>query len=131
MFITDIEFGSSAASGTAADSFPTLKYGTGTTCGTGTTIFWQALTAANTTYYASLNTPIKIPQGNDVCWIMTTAGSKTIQLHGFYGWRHQANDGSSPDKSPQPRHEMRALKRKPALAATVQPLTSLPTALRL
>jgi hypothetical protein len=85
LFITDIEFGSSAASGTAADSFPTLKYGTGTTCGTGTTIFWQALTAANTTQTSDLITPIKIPQGNDVCWIMTTAGSKTIQIHGFYG----------------------------------------------
>jgi hypothetical protein len=85
MFVTDIEFGSSAASGTAADSFPTLKYGTGTTCGTGTAVFWQAFTVANTTVVANYSTPIKIPKGNDICWIMTTAGSKTIQVHGFYG----------------------------------------------
>ena len=85
IYITDIEFGSSAASGTAADSFPTLKYGTGTTCGTGTVVFWQALTAANTTQVANYSTPVKIPKGNDICWIMTTAGSKTIQIHWFGG----------------------------------------------
>jgi hypothetical protein len=47
MYITDIEFGSSAAAATfTADTFPTLKYGTGTTCGTGTTVFWQAMIGA-------------------------------------------------------------------------------------
>lgn len=85
MYVTDIEFGTSAAAGTAADSFPTLKYGTGSTCGTGTTVFWQALTAANSTVIVNLSVPIKIPKGNDICWIMSTAGSKTIQIHGFYG----------------------------------------------
>lgn len=85
MYITDIQFGSSAAAGTAADSFPTLKYGTGTTCGTGTAVFWQALTPANGTVVVNLSTPIKIPAGNDICWIMTTAGSKTLQIQGFYG----------------------------------------------
>jgi hypothetical protein len=85
MFVTDIEFGTSAAAGTAADSFPTLKYGTGTTCGTGTVVFFQSLTAANSTVVANFSVPIKIPKGNDICWIMTTAGSKTIQIQGFYG----------------------------------------------
>jgi hypothetical protein len=85
MYVTDITFGSSAASGTAADSFPTLKYGTGSTCGTGTVVFWQSLTAANTTVVSNQSTPIKIPKGNDICWIMSTAGSKTIQIQGFYG----------------------------------------------
>jgi hypothetical protein len=47
MYITDIEFGSSAAAATfSADTFPTLKYGTGSTCGTGTTVFWQAMIGA-------------------------------------------------------------------------------------
>jgi hypothetical protein len=86
MYITDIEFGSSAAAATfTADTFPTLKYGTGTTCGTGTTVFWQAMVGATTTIVSNLATPIKIPKGNDVCWIMSTAGSKTLQIHGFYG----------------------------------------------
>ncbi len=85
MYITDIEFGSSAAGSTAADSFPTLKYGTGSTCGTGTTVFWQAMITANGQVTSNLVTPIKIPKGNDVCWIMSTAGSKTVQIHGFFG----------------------------------------------
>jgi hypothetical protein len=85
MYVTDIQFGTSAAAGTAADSFPTLKYGTGTTCGTGTTVFWQSLTTANSTVVTDLSTPIKIPKGNDICFIMSTAGSKTIQIQGFYG----------------------------------------------
>lgn len=85
MYITDIEFGSSVASTTAADSFPTLKFGTGTTCGTGTTVFWQAMTGANVTAVTTLTTPIKIPKGNDVCWIHSVAGSKTLQIHGFFG----------------------------------------------
>ena len=88
MFITDIEFGYGAATSAAAwgaDSFPTLKYGTGTTCGTGTTVFWQSMIIANGETVSNLQTPIKIPKGNDVCFIMSTAGSKTLQIHGFYG----------------------------------------------
>jgi hypothetical protein len=86
MYITDIEFGSSAAAATfSADTFPTLKYGTGSTCGTGTTVFWQAMIGATGQVTSNLVTPIKIPKGNDVCWIMSTAGSKTLQIHGFYG----------------------------------------------
>lgn len=86
MYITDIEFGSSAAAATfSADTFPTLKFGTGTTCGTGTTVAWQAMVGATGQVTSNLVTPIKIPKGNDVCWIMSTAGSKTVQIHGFFG----------------------------------------------
>lgn len=83
IYITDVSFGTSAAAGTAADSFPTLKSGTGGTCGTGTAVFWQALTAANTTVTENLTTPIKVPANSEVCWIMTTAGSKTLQINGY------------------------------------------------
>ena len=83
LYITDIHFATSAAAGTAADSFPTLKYGTGGTCGTGTVVFWGALTTANSTVVNNLSTPIKIPANNEVCWIMTTAGSKFIVLEGY------------------------------------------------
>jgi hypothetical protein len=82
IYITDIEFSSSAA-GIAADAFPTLKYGTGGTCGTGTTVFWGALSAAAIRAEKSYATPIKIPANNEVCWITSTAGSKFIVVTGF------------------------------------------------
>ncbi len=85
MYITDVEFGSSAAGSTAADSFPTLKSGSGTTCGTGTAVIWQGMITANGNIVSNLSTPIKVAAGNDICWIMSTAGSKVIQIHGFYG----------------------------------------------
>lgn len=83
IYITDIEFGSSAASGTAADSFPTLKSGTGGTCGAATTVVWQALSVANSTQVANFTVPLKLTTVHELCWIMTTAGSKTVQVHGF------------------------------------------------
>lgn len=83
IYITDIEFGSSAASGTAADSFPTLKSGTGGTCGTATAVIWQALSIANSTQVANYTTPRKVTANSEVCWIMTTAGSKTVQINGY------------------------------------------------
>jgi hypothetical protein len=82
LYITDIMFSSSAA-GIAADAFPTLKYGTGGTCGTGTTVFWQALTAAAVIAVDNRSIPIKVPANNEICWITTTAGSKTVQVSGF------------------------------------------------
>ncbi len=84
LYITDILFSTNAA-GIAADSFNTLKYGTGGTCGTGTTVFWAAFTAAATQAAAqqSLATPIKIPANNEICWINTTAGSKFLVISGF------------------------------------------------
>ena len=83
IYITDISFSSSAAAGTAADSYPTLKYGTGGTCGTGTTITWGALVTANGNVTVNLSAPIKIPANNEVCWIMSTAGTKVININGF------------------------------------------------
>lgn len=83
IYITDVEFGSSAASGTAADSFPTLKSGTGGTCGSATAVIWQALGVANSTTVANYTTPVKVTANNEVCWIMSTAGSKTIQIRGY------------------------------------------------
>jgi hypothetical protein len=82
IYLTDIMFSASAA-GIAADAFPTLKYGTGGTCGTGTTVFWGALTAAAIRTADNFHTPLKIPANNEICWISTTAGSKFIVLSGF------------------------------------------------
>jgi hypothetical protein len=85
LWVTDINF-SSSASGIAADSFPTLKYGTGTTCGTGTTVFWGAFTAAavQQAVVQPFTTPYALPTGVDVCWINSTAGSKFIVITGYY-----------------------------------------------
>jgi hypothetical protein len=84
IYVTDILFATNAA-GIAADSFNTLKYGTGGTCGTGTTVFWGAMTTAATqaTAIQSFATPIKIPANNELCWINTTAGSKFLVITGF------------------------------------------------
>lgn len=82
LYVTDVYFSASAA-GIAADAFPTLKYGTGGTCGSGTTVFWQALTAAAVQAVDNRSIPIKIPANNEICWITTTAGSKSLQVSGF------------------------------------------------
>lgn len=86
IYVTDILFATNAG-GIAADSFNTLKYGTGTTCGTGTTVFWGAMTTAATqaTVIQSFKTPIRIPAANDICWINSTAGSKFIVINGYRG----------------------------------------------
>jgi hypothetical protein len=85
LWVTDIAFSTNAA-GIAADSFNTLKYGTGTTCGTGTTVFWGAFTAAATQAIVvqTLANPIRLPAGVDVCWINSTAGSKFLVITGYY-----------------------------------------------
>lgn len=83
LWITDIA-SSSTAAGTTADTFNTLKYGTGTTCGTGTTVFWGALTTGTIMMVQSFATPIRLPANVDVCWINSTAGSKFWVLTGYY-----------------------------------------------
>jgi hypothetical protein len=82
LYITDITFAASAA-GIAADAFPTLKSGTGGTCGAATAVVWQALTAAAIVAVDNRTTPIKLPANNELCWIASTAGSKAIQVSGF------------------------------------------------
>jgi len=83
--ITAISFSTNAA-GIAADSFNTLKYGTGTTCGTGTAVFWAAMSTAavQTTTFQHFPTPLRLPQAVDVCWINSTAGSKFLVITGYY-----------------------------------------------
>jgi hypothetical protein len=87
LYIKHILFSTNAA-GIAADSYNTLKYGTGGTCGTGTTTFWSAMTAAATqaTVVDPIpGPPIKIPANNEICWINSTAGSKSLVITGYIG----------------------------------------------
>jgi len=84
LFITDV-LSMTNASGIAADSYNTLKYGTGTTCGTGTTVIWFAMTAAATqaTVIDNRQTVLRLPQNVDLCWINSTAGSKGWIITGY------------------------------------------------
>ena len=84
LYITDVEFGTNA-SGIAADSFPTLKTGTGGTCGSNTSVVWQAFTpaAVQTQVVKSYSTPLKLPLNQELCWINSTAGSKVVQVNGY------------------------------------------------
>lgn len=84
IYITDIMF-STNVSAIGSDAHNTLKYGTGTNCGTGTTTFWAAFStaAALTNTPQSLLSPLRIPPGNDICWINSTAGSKVVVLNGY------------------------------------------------
>jgi len=84
LVITDILSVTNAA-GIAADSYNTLKYGTGTVCGTGTTVIWFAMTpaATQTTVIDNSTYPIRLPQNVDLCWINTSAGSKAWVIKGY------------------------------------------------
>jgi Na+/H+ antiporter NhaD/arsenite permease-like protein len=86
LYITDI-LAMTNAGAIAADSYLTLKYGTGTTCGTGTTVFWFAMTTAATqsTVIDNRATPLRLPRDVDVCWINSTAGSKGWIIAGYLG----------------------------------------------
>lgn len=84
IYITDISFSTNAA-GITADSFNTLKSGTGGSCGTATAVIWQCMTTAATqaTCSQNLQTPIKVTANSEVCWINSTAGSKTVNIEGY------------------------------------------------
>ena len=83
LYITDILFSSNSA-GISADTFPTLKYGLTTAT---VTVFWGSflLSTGNITPTENLRTPIKIPPGNQIYFINSTAGSKFIVIGGVKG----------------------------------------------
>lgn len=83
IYITDITFSASAASGTAADSMPTIKSGTGGTCGTGTAVVFEQFNPANGGFHAPFHTPIRVAANSEICWIDSTAGSKAVHVNGF------------------------------------------------
>jgi hypothetical protein len=83
LYITDVIFGASAVSSTAADSAFTLKYGTGGTCGSGTTSIAGAPSLANTTVSIHFQAPLILPKNNELCWIHSVAGTKWAIINGF------------------------------------------------
>jgi hypothetical protein len=84
LYITDVNV-STNASGIAADTFMTIKSGTGGTCGSNTAVVWAAFTAAaaQANVVEQLVTPIKITANNELCWINSTAGSKFLVVNGY------------------------------------------------
>lgn len=84
LYITDITSSTNAA-GIAADSYNTVKFGTGGTCGTGTTVLYAAMTAAaaQATVSDHFTTPLKVTANNELCWINSTAGTKDFTISGF------------------------------------------------
>jgi hypothetical protein len=84
LYITSISFSASAA-GIAADAHPTLKSGTGGTCGSNTAYVWLKLSAAAVAVHDPFPTPIKVTANHELCWISSTAGSKAAVIVGFIG----------------------------------------------
>jgi hypothetical protein len=84
-FITDITASSSVIGSTTADEALELKYGTGTNCGTGTTVLWAAFNLALAPIHASFRTPLKVPGGSDLCWMHAGTGNKTFIVTGYQG----------------------------------------------
>lgn len=85
IYITEITASSSVISSTSADVALELKYGTGTNCGTGTTLLWAAYSLALDPIHASFRTPLKVPAGKDLCWMHAGTGSKTFIISGYQG----------------------------------------------
>ena len=84
-YITDITASATVIATATADTYLTLKYGTGTNCGTGTVVLWAAYNLAFGAVEADLVTPLKVPGGQDLCWIHAGTGSKTFIVRGYLG----------------------------------------------
>jgi hypothetical protein len=91
LYLTDIM----VVSDTATAGQYTLRYGTGTNCGTGTTTIYPNLASittgkipypgntANSPFSTTLTTPIKVPAANALCVICVATNTCTINLSGF------------------------------------------------
>ncbi len=81
IYITDINImGGVANAATAAAS---IQYGTGGTCGTGTTVVFDCQHAATSGCTANLSTPIKAAANSEVCLLDAAVGTKFAAISGF------------------------------------------------
>jgi hypothetical protein len=80
--LTSIVASASAASTTTTDQQLNVKYGTGATCGTGTTYLVGAFAPAlgGFAWVGGRQAPITVPAGNNVCWIHAATGSKILTV---------------------------------------------------
>jgi hypothetical protein len=81
LYITDISvYGDVAVTATAAAS---VQYGTGGTCGAGTTVVYSCQHTATAGCEAHLVTPIKAVANNEVCVLDASVGTKFISIVGY------------------------------------------------
>jgi hypothetical protein len=80
-YITDISYSSSVIS-TTANKF-VLQYGTGASCGTGTTVVHRAMTLAFTWGVWPMQTPLKLAANTDLCILHAAAGTKDVTIQGY------------------------------------------------
>jgi len=84
LYITDISVYNSALSTATADAHPTLKFGTGANCATGTTTFWRMMNGVTFTgSEQTFLTPIKLTANNALCFITSVAGTRVWNISGF------------------------------------------------
>ena len=84
IYITAWKCSSSAAATATADQQCTLKYGTGTNCGTGTTYLDGCFNPANGGCHSPFpGGPVKVPANNALCWIHAATGSKIVSVQYF------------------------------------------------
>jgi hypothetical protein len=84
IYVTGIAVTSSAAATTTAANYFRLAYGTGGTCGTGTTIIWSMYNSVNNPVIQSpIEPPLKLAANNELCWQHAVAGSKNLNITGY------------------------------------------------
>jgi hypothetical protein len=85
--VKSIHMSASVAATTTADQQLTLKYGTGTNCGTGTTYLWGSFNPANGGFTVSfpLGADLQLPAANALCWIHAATGSKIVNVLYYLG----------------------------------------------
>jgi hypothetical protein len=81
IYITDINIMGGVATGATAAA--SIQYGTGGTCGTGTTVVFDCQHAATAGCTTNLTTPIKAAANSEVCILDATVGTKFVTVTGY------------------------------------------------
>lgn len=82
VYVTSAVYSASVASTTTSNQQLIIQYGTGSTCGTGTTFLTGAFGLA-LGGFAAVGGQVaahKVPAGSNVCWIHAAAGNKTVSV---------------------------------------------------
>jgi hypothetical protein len=83
LYVTDISASASVIATVTADQYLSVKFGTGGTCGTGTTTLWSAYNLAFAPVEGHFRTPLKVTANNELCWMHAAVGSKTFIVSGY------------------------------------------------
>jgi len=80
-YITNIQIGGGVAVGATAPAI--AQYGTGSSCGTGTTVVYRCYHAATAQCDTALLVPIKLGANSDLCILDAATGTKSINVTGY------------------------------------------------